>query len=158
MACAIFTLGIGLKIWFSTLQTKQNLLPVWDGLDTFEQSMLQWRFQCCGYQSVTSTASSSSSSSAAAAAAVSVNNTTAGNNAFIQDGLCKSVAVAVTLGGCEDPFSVFANKFLDIVFTTFFGFVAVDMVVLLGVLCVLKERREQERYVLIEEKGRGAGI
>jgi len=52
------------------------------------------------------------------------------------------------------PFGVFANKFLDVVFTTFFGFVAVDMLVLLSVLCVIKERKEERRYVLIDQKRR----
>ena len=32
------------------------------------------------------------------------------------------------------PFGVFANQFLDVVFTAFFGFVAVDMMLLIGCL------------------------
>ena len=77
---------------------------------------------------------------------------------FITDGTCPNATEAARLGTCNTPFGVFANKFLDVVFTTFFGFVAVDMVVLLSVLCVLKERKEQIRYRLIDEKRAFGGI
>lgn len=127
VAAALFTLSIGLEIWFSTLQTRRNLTPIWNRQSTFVQSMLQFKFKCCGYDDT---------------------------NVFIQDGTCPNVADATRHGGCIGPFSVFANKFLDIVFTTFFGFVAVDMLVLLSVLCVIKERKEQIRYQLIDEKSR----
>ena len=50
------------------------------------------------------------------------------------------------------PFGAFANQFLDVVFTTFFGFVAVDMMLLLSVLCLIKDRKEKERYRFIDEK------
>ena len=50
------------------------------------------------------------------------------------------------------PFGVFANRFLDIVFTTFFGFVAVDVMLLLSSLCLIKDRKEKERYRFIDEK------
>lgn len=131
VVCALFTLGIGLEIWFSTLQTRKNLAPVWNSQSTFVQSMLQFKFKCCGY-----------------------NDT----NVFIQDGTCPNAADAVRHGGCMGPFGVFANQFLDIVFTTFFGFVAVDMLVLLSVLCLLKQRKEQIRYSLIDEKTKFGGI
>lgn len=93
--------------------------------------MLQFKFKCCGY-----------------------NNP----NVFIKDGTCPNAAEVARHGGCIGPFGVFANKFLDVVFTTFFGFVAVDMLVLLSVLCVIKERKEQIRYTLIDQKTRYGGI
>lgn len=129
--CAVFTLGIGLDIWFSTLQTRANLTPVWAQQTTFVQSMLQFKFKCCGYSDP---------------------------NVFIKDGTCPNAAEVARHGTCNGPFEVFANKFLDIVFTTFFGFVAVDMILLLSVLCVLKERKEQIRYTLIDEKRAFGGI
>lgn len=131
VGCALFTLGIGLKIWFSTLETRINLEPVWERQSTYVQSMLQFKFKCCGYTD---------------------------GGAFIQDGTCSDAADAVRHGGCTGPFGAFANKFLDVVFTTFFGFVVVDALVLLSVLCVLKERREEIRYVLIDEKSKFGGI
>lgn len=131
VGCAIFTLGIGLKIWFSTLETRNNFEPMWNRQGTFVQSILQFKFKCCGYRD---------------------------GGPFIPDGTCPNAADAVRHGGCMGPFSAFANKFLDVVFTTFFGFVVVDVLVLLSVLCVLKERKEQIRYVLIDEKRRFGGI
>ncbi|KAK5945061.1 hypothetical protein PMZ80_002264 [Knufia obscura] len=124
---AIFTLGIGLEIWFSTLETRRNLEPIWNRQSTFIQSMLQFKFKCCGYNDP---------------------------EVFIKDGTCPNAAEVARHGGCIGPFGVFANQFLDVVFTTFFGFVAVDMLVLLSVLCVIKETKEQRRYVLIDQKKR----
>ena len=93
--------------------------------------MLQFKFKCCGYNDP---------------------------NTFIRDGTCPNAAEVARHGGCIGPFGVFANQFLDIVFTTFFGFVAVDVLVLMSVLCVIKERKELRRYVLIDEKVRGGQI
>jgi hypothetical protein len=42
---------------------------------------------------------------------------------YVQDTTCTNDAVAMMLGGCAAPFSAFANKLLDIVFTTMFGIV-----------------------------------
>lgn len=126
---ALLTLGIGLSIWFDTLETHKNLAPIWNKQSQDIQSMLQDKFQCCGY-----------------------NNPAL----FVKDQVCDSVATAARLGSCMIPFGVFANRFLDVVFTTFFGFVAVDMMLLLSALCLIKDRKEKERYRLIDEK-RGYG-
>ncbi|KAJ9603473.1 hypothetical protein H2200_012251 [Cladophialophora chaetospira] len=127
---AALTLAIGIEIWFSTLQTKKNLLPIWNAQPASIQIMLQQKFQCCGYSNVA---------------------------LFTKDPVtCDSAATAARLGPCITPFGVFANRFLDIVFTTFFGFVAVDMMLLLAALCLIKDRKEKERYRLIDEK-RGFG-
>jgi hypothetical protein len=122
---AIVTLSIGLDIWFSTLQTKKNLVPIWNAQSPATQSLLQAKFQCCGYSNPA---------------------------LFVKDQTCITAATAAKLGPCITPFGVFANRFLDVVFTTFFGFVAVDMMLLLAVLCVIKDRKEKERYRLIDEK------
>lgn len=126
---AALTLGIGLAIWFSTLETHKNLGPIWQEESDAVLSMLQERFQCCGYDNPA---------------------------LFIRDATCSSAAAAARLGGCVTPFARFANQFLDVVFTSFFGFVAVDMMTLLAALCLIKDRKEKERYRLIDEK-RGYG-
>lgn len=126
---AALTLGIGLAIWFSTLETHKNLIPIWKAQSDAVLSMLQERFKCCGYDNPA---------------------------LFIRDATCSSAATAARLGGCMTPFARFANQFLDVVFTTFFGFVAVDMMTLLAALCLIKDRKEKERYRLIDEK-RGYG-
>ncbi|EXJ80021.1 hypothetical protein A1O3_08307 [Capronia epimyces CBS 606.96] len=122
---ALMTLGIGLAIWFSTLEIHKNLAPIWNKQPASTVSMLQAKFQCCGY-----------------------NNPAL----FVKDATCTSAATAARLGPCVTPFGVFASRFLDIVFTTFFGFVAVDMMLLLAALCLIRDRKEKERYRLIDEK------
>jgi len=125
IAAAVLTLVIGLEIWFSTLAIHKNLAPIWARQPAATQSLLQQHFQCCGYSNPA---------------------------LFVKDSTCTSAAVAARLGPCETPFGTFANRFLDIVFTTFFGFVAVDMMLLLAALCLLKDRKEKARYKLIDEK------
>ncbi|KAJ9638484.1 uncharacterized protein PV06_09624 [Exophiala oligosperma] len=129
IVAALMTLSIGLAIWFSTLEIHKNLTPVWMNQSANVQSMLQQKFKCCGYTNPA---------------------------LFIKDDVCTSAATAAKLGPCVSPFGVFANRFLDIVFTTFFGFVAVDMMLLLAALCLIKDRKEKKRYRLIDEK-RGFG-
>lgn len=87
--------------------------------------MLQYKFQCCGYSD---------------------------SAVFVKDTVCQSVGVAAQLGPCVVPFSSFADRFLDLVFTAFFGFVAVDVILLLSALCLMKDRKEKVRYKLIDEK------
>ena len=125
---ALLTLVIGLDIWFSTLRTKKNLLPIWNASTPAMKIMLQQKFQCCGYSNL---------------------------SLFVKDPhTCVSAAAAAKLGPCVTPFSVYANRFLDVVFTAFFGFVAVDMMLLLAALCLIKDRKEKERYRLIDLKRR----
>lgn len=126
---ALLSLGIGLTIWVSTLQTHKNLATVWNKQTSATQSLLQQRFKCCGYSNPA---------------------------LFVKDDTCISAATAANLGPCITPFGVFANSFLDIVFTTFFGFVGVDMMLLLAALCLIRDRKEKQRYKLIDEK-RGYG-
>lgn len=130
--CATFTLALGLQIWFSTLETRRNLEPIWEKQSVFIQSMLQFKFKCCGYLP--------------------------NDERFVLDGTCPNIAEVARHSGCAAPFGIFANKFLDVVFTTFFGFVALDMLVLLSVLSVIKERREAARYAFIDEKRKFGNI
>ncbi|RMZ90039.1 hypothetical protein DV736_g2745, partial [Chaetothyriales sp. CBS 134916] len=118
IASAIITLAIGLDIWFSTLETHRNLAPIWSSSPPVTQSILQFKFQCCGYSNPA---------------------------LFVEDQTCPTAKVAAQLGPCVTPFGVFANQFLDVVFTTFFGFVVSDVLFLLTALCVIKDRKEKER-------------
>lgn len=122
---ALLTLGIGLAIWYSTLETHVNMAAVWTAQTATVQSLLQTKFQCCGYSNVSQ---------------------------LVQDGTCTSSIVAAKLGSCMVPFGTYADRFLDIVFTTFFGFVAIEVMLLLSAMCLIKDRKERERYRLIDEK------
>jgi hypothetical protein len=127
VVCGIFSLCLGVAIWFSTLRTRSRLLTLWMNEPPLVQSLLQQRFNCCGY-----------------------NNFTA--PPFIQDVTCTNSIIAEQKGGCIRPFSNFANQYLDQIFTALFGMVGIDFVVVLWVAMVLKHRAEQERYRHIDEK------
>ena len=45
-----------------------------------------------------------------------------------------------------------ANSLLSRVFTTQFAIVGIDMILLLAIACLLKDRKEKERYALIDAK------
>ncbi|MCJ1387306.1 phospholipid scramblase 1 [Xylographa bjoerkii] len=135
IACALVSLAAGLDIWYSTLQTRSNLSVMWAMQTPTEQSLLQQQFQCCGYLGANST-----------------------SPAFQMDTMCTSAAVATQLGGCVGPFASFANSFLDIVFTSMFGIVALDGIMFLCTLVVLKDRVQKERYRLIDDKSGLRGI
>ena len=78
--------------------------------------------------------------------------------ALSQAGRCDDQAL-VKASGLRPP-----SRFLsrpaapDKVFTVFFGFVAVDFMTLLSLLCLIKDRKEKERYRLIDQKKGYAGF
>ncbi|CAO2651153.1 Nn.00g094500.m01.CDS01 [Neocucurbitaria sp. VM-36] len=127
VVCATFTLGLGLAIWVETLETRKNLSVLWGRETPLIQSLLQQKFDCCGY----------------------VNATTP---PFVQDSTCLNTLVAAQKGGCIGKFSTFANTYLDQIFTAAFGIVGIDFILVLCVAMVLKYRMEQERYKHIDEK------
>ncbi|KAH9875030.1 hypothetical protein J1614_004518 [Plenodomus biglobosus] len=133
VVCGTFTLGLGLAIWVETLQIRRNLSLIWGRETPLIQSLLQQKFDCCGY----------------------VNSTTP---PFVQDSTCLNTLVAAQKGGCIAKFSSFANRYLDQIFTAAFGIVGVDFVLVLCVAMVLKYRLEQERYRHIDQKNGLGGI
>ena len=133
ISTALLTLVVGLIIWFSTLKTRSSLGTLWALQTSDEQKLLQQRFQCCGY----------------------INSTFP---PFQIDDVCPDAKTAATKPGCVGPFSGFANSYLDILFTTLFGIVAVDGFAFLAGVVVLKDRAEKKRYRMIDEKGGCGGI
>ena len=150
--CALFTLVLGLDIWFDTLRTRANLLNVWTAQSATVQSLLQVEFNCCGYLNSTSPL-------------------------FVTDATCTSAFVAATKLGCVSPFSSFANNFLDVVFTGAFGIVGmsssflnflatkiltvylgIDAFLIIAIAMLLKDREEKERYRHIDLKNGVGGI
>jgi len=127
VVCSFFTLILGLIIWFNTLQTRNNLSTIWVEQSVEVQSLLQQKFNCCGYLNFLAPA-------------------------FVVDSTCPSSAVASTMEGCVGGFSTYANSYLGLIFTVAFAIVAVDVIVLINIVMVLKHRAEQERYRHIDEK------
>jgi len=52
-----------------------------------------------------------------------------------------SPLIAAEMPGCVGPFSNFSNSTLNLVFTASFGIVALDMILLICVAVLLKDRK-----------------
>lgn len=128
---ALYTMILGLTIWFETLKNRTNLLTVWNAQPATTQSLLQERFNCCGYTNSTSPP-------------------------FVVDSTCPNSLVAASMVGCVGPFSSYGNNFLDLIFTGAFGIVGIDVILIMATAMLLKDRKEKERYRHIDEKN-GAG-
>ena len=88
------------------------------------------QFSCCGFTNSTSPA-------------------------FVTDLTCPSPASSALMRGCASPLVSFGNHKVDTVFTAVFGMVGLDALFIMALACLLKDRKERERYRHIDEK-RGA--
>lgn len=85
------------------------------------------QFQCCGYFNSTSPA-------------------------FVTDVTCPSPAAAALIKGCASPLTSFTNVFVDNIFTAVFGMVGIDVGMIMAIACLIKDRKERERFRYIDEK------
>lgn len=127
IVCGIFTLVLGLNEWFQTLRTRANLNTLWGQQTVAVQSLLQQRFDCCGYLNSTSPR-------------------------YATDTTCPNDLIAATKLGCVGPFSSYAEGWLSLVFTMAFGLVGIDFVVILCAAMLVKVRGEMIRYMRIDSK------
>ncbi|RPB01775.1 hypothetical protein L873DRAFT_1675095 [Choiromyces venosus 120613-1] len=127
MVCALFTLVLGLMEWISTLTTRANLETIWGQQTSKIQSMLQQKFSCCGYLNSTSPL-------------------------YVVDSVCTSDIVAASKEGCVGPFANYAERWINLLFTALFGIVAMDAVLILCAAMLIRYRKEQLRYRLIDQK------
>ncbi len=124
---ALFSLVIGLDLWILTLSTKEQFAVLWSQQTSQSQDLMQTAFACCGYFNSTSPA-------------------------FVTDSTCTSPAAAALMRGCAAPISSFANVFVDNIFTGVFGMCGIGGVLILATSCLLKDRKERERFRYIDEK------
>lgn len=127
LICGLFTLVLGLNEWVQTLTTRANLEEMWGLQGEKTQSMLQRKFDCCGY----------------------INSTMP---LYVQDSTCTSDIVAASKDGCVTAFSGYAEKWLNYLFTAAFGVVGMDFILLLCAAMLIRYRKEQLRYRLIDQK------
>ncbi|KAL1895072.1 hypothetical protein Sste5346_005494 [Sporothrix stenoceras] len=124
---ALFSLIIGLDLWILTLSVKEQFVPLWSAQTAQTQDLMQTAFACCGYFNSTSPA-------------------------FVTDATCSSPAAAALVRGCAAPISSFSNVFVDDIFTGIFGMSGVGGLLILATSCLLKDRKERERFRYIDEK------
>ncbi|KAG8168148.1 hypothetical protein KVR01_003837 [Diaporthe batatas] len=124
---AVFSVILGLYLWILTLRTKDTLSPLWNAQPPKIQDLMQTTFACCGFFNSTSPA-------------------------FVTDPTCPSPAAASLMRGCAGPLSSFANVFIDNIFTAVFGMAGIDGVLILATACLLKDRKERERFRYIDSK------
>ncbi|KAK4124972.1 hypothetical protein N657DRAFT_643749 [Parathielavia appendiculata] len=127
VVCAIFTMILGLYLWILTLKIRGDFAPRFAAQTDVVRSLMQTEFSCCGYFNSSSPA-------------------------FVTDATCSSKAAAAVMRGCAAPITAFANVFLDNIFTALFGIVGFDVVFLMATACLLKDRKERERFRHIDEK------
>ncbi|KAI0019121.1 tetraspanin [Xylariomycetidae sp. FL0641] len=125
---SLYKLILGADLWVLTLKLKETLSPVWNSQTPSVQSQLQMTFNCCGYFNSTSPA-------------------------FVTDSTCPSPASAALMDGCASPINSFGQTFVDMIFTAIFGMVGVNVVFIMAIACLSKERKEMERFRHIDEKG-----
>ncbi|KAG6037243.1 hypothetical protein E4U41_005249 [Claviceps citrina] len=125
--CGCFSLCLGVYLWVMTLRLRDGFFGTYLELRPDAQSLVQQSFQCCGYYN-------------------------ASTPAFITDPLCSSPAAAALVRGCSTAISNFGNNLIEDLFTALFGMVGLDAVLILAIACLLKERKERERYRHIDEK------
>jgi cellulose synthase/poly-beta-1,6-N-acetylglucosamine synthase-like glycosyltransferase len=151
--CAIFSMVVGLFLWILTLKTRKDFEPLFTSQPDEVKSLMQTavsfalthpfkmatlglkpttQFECCGY----------------------INSETF--PFFVTDTTCPSKAAAALMRGCAAPITSFANVFIDNIFTALFGIVGIDVIFIMATACLLKERKEKERFRHIDEKS-GAG-
>jgi len=128
VATSLFSLVIGLKMWILTLDTKESFAALWNDQPSEIQGLMQTAFQCCGYFNST------------------------GPPAFITDSTCPSPAAAALMRGCATPIASFGNVFVDDIFTAIFGMCGIGGLLILATACLLKDRKERERFRYIDVK------
>jgi len=129
--CGLFTLILGLDLWYNTLATRSRFAPIYASQSSTTQSIIQNALDCCGYTNSTSPP-------------------------FVTDNICTDPTTAALKGGCISSFSSEANVILDQIFTAAFAIVGVDFAFIMSILMLLAVRKEKERYRHIDEKN-GAG-
>ncbi|CAK7208956.1 hypothetical protein SBRCBS47491_000273 [Sporothrix bragantina] len=127
LVTALFSLIIGLDLWILTLSVKEQFTPIWSAQTSQVQDLMQTAFACCGYFNSTSPA-------------------------FVTDSTCSSPAAAALVRGCAAPISSFSNVFIDDIFTGVFGMAGIGGLLILATSCLLKDRKERERFRYIDEK------
>ncbi|CAG8541530.1 13206_t:CDS:2 [Acaulospora morrowiae] len=121
---ALLTLG-GI-IWFETLIERKHFTEEWLEWPTAMKATLQDQLGCCGW--------------------------TGPSDNAVTSNLCNAQTNMSSTQGCINLVITSADKTSRKLFTTLFGFIAVDIFLLLATIVLIQARNLEERYQKIDEK------
>jgi hypothetical protein len=124
----------GTVIWFFTLRMRDNFHTIWSEQTPSTRITIQDMFKCCGYYNGTDL--------------VEMGGT-----------ICADPnSIAQTQSFCVAPITLKANNTLNPIFSTVYGFMAILLCLFMATLCVINERKKEERFKKIDAKRGGRGF
>lgn len=127
VATALALLTLGAIIWFDTLEERKHFTEEWSEWPTSMKATFEDQLNCCGWTGPTDNAVPSK--------ICDPNNA---NTSSIQG--CSNLII--------DSADITSRK----VFTSLFGFIAIDVFALLATIILIQARNVEERYQKIDEK------
>lgn len=134
IANMFYVLVLGSLIWVFTLHELDNFHQVYSQQTTVTRIAFQDMFKCCGYFDNTDL--------------VEIGGTFCADPTF----------VAQTKSFCWVPITSEADNTLNPIFSTIYGFMAILGCLFLTSICVINERKKEERFKLIDAKRGGRGF
>ncbi|KAF9930738.1 phospholipid scramblase 1 [Linnemannia zychae] len=133
IAVIIAELGLGGVIWFMTLRMRSTFQDKWSNVWASslkiafqDMTSLNGYGQCCGYLAQTE---------------------------VVPSGECAITPVSsITLPGCAEKISAFADGYLRKLFTSLFGFTIINVFVFVTTVILIQTRNDEERYIRIGKK------
>lgn len=132
---AVATLVVGTILWFYSLMERNNYYAVWKMQTDATREAVQNMFQCCGYF---------------------LPNDTVAIGGFCQN--MQFVNALNTTDACVSHITSFSDDMIQPVFTGIYFFMGVVLCLLMASLCVIKTRREEDRFRKIDQKRGGGGF
>lgn len=129
-----YVLVLGTLIWFYTLHELNNFHQVYSEQTPATRIAFQDMFKCCGYFNNTDL--------------VEIGGTFCADSAFVTQ----------TTSLCWAPITSAADNTLNPIFSTIYGFMAILGCLFLTSVCVINERKKEERFKLIDAKRGGRGF
>jgi len=134
IADIVYLTVAGTVIWFFTLRLRDNFRTVWSEQTPSTRIAIQDMFKCCGYYNGTDL--------------VEMGGTFCADPSF----------VAQTQSFCVTPITTKADTTLNPIFSTVYGFMAILLCFFMATLCVINERKKEERFKKIDAKRGGRGF
>jgi len=134
IADMVYLTVAGTFIWFFTLCMRDNFRTIWSEQTPSTRIAIQDMFKCCGYYNGTDL--------------VEVGGKFCADPSF----------VARTESFCVTPITLKADNTLNPIFSTVYGFMAILLCLFMATLCVINERKKEERFKKIDAKRGGRGF